>query len=533
MKIQGNLATYELSDLLQWLAQGNKTGVLTVTNGDVEYKLGFDHGRIDMSSSNDPGQCLDSYLHRKGVIDGATLARAERLRDATKMMSGQVLVTLGAVTEPQLAQALREKTEEILCELLTWDRGTFEFEGGDRPASTMVPINLEVTKLLLESMHRLDQRRGGQPEPRPEAPPAATPVRVAPEQGAPVAAGPVRPDDTATQAIEGLALAEVLDPESPPEAATGAGVGPGDEAAIADVPPSYAVMQQGPGTVRRLAPFAAVALLSLTATAFYLANREASAQAADAGASGPPIVFTQTAGPPPPPAPLPLAVSGPSPAATVTPEAPVSEAEIEEALRQRYEQQLAELRRELEETRRLAQATPQTPRAAAAPGDAADLPADSIMRAAVARPEPLPPPVEPVDRPAAKPEPAAPAAVPRPPEPAVTQPPAPAAAPAAEPEATAGAEIRPLQLVNPSLISRPAPRYPMAALRHGRGATVTLRVLVGADGNVQEVERVGGKAGMGFDRAAEDAARASTWKPGTRDGEPTEMWAELRFEFKP
>jgi hypothetical protein len=43
MKIQGNLATYELSDLLQWLAQGNKTGLLTVSDGSLEYKLGFDH----------------------------------------------------------------------------------------------------------------------------------------------------------------------------------------------------------------------------------------------------------------------------------------------------------------------------------------------------------------------------------------------------------------------------------------------------------------------------------------------------------
>jgi TonB family protein len=95
------------------------------------------------------------------------------------------------------------------------------------------------------------------------------------------------------------------------------------------------------------------------------------------------------------------------------------------------------------------------------------------------------------------------------------------------------AEVTALVLINPRLVTRPAPRYPVAAVRHRRSATVTVRVLIGADGRVEETERIGPKAGMGFDRAAEDAALASTWQPGTRGGEPVAMWAELHFEFKP
>ena len=135
----------------------------------------------------------------------ATLARAERLRDATKMLSGQVLVTLGAVTEEQLAVALREKTEEILCELLTWDQGTFEFEGGDRPEATMVPISMEVTKLLLESMHRLDQQRGGQPLPEPE-PVAPAPVAAATKEFIELLGAKVHPSYRANKKMKGYLL---------------------------------------------------------------------------------------------------------------------------------------------------------------------------------------------------------------------------------------------------------------------------------------------------------------------------------------
>ena len=89
------------------------------------------------------------------------------------------------------------------------------------------------------------------------------------------------------------------------------------------------------------------------------------------------------------------------------------------------------------------------------------------------------------------------------------------------------------EIVTPELVSRPTPRYPVAAQRQRRGAKLVVRVLIGVDGRVQEVERTGPKAGLGFDRAAEQAALASIWEPGTRDGEPTPMWAELRFEFVP
>ncbi|MFQ5350108.1 MAG: DUF4388 domain-containing protein [Thermoanaerobaculia bacterium] len=586
MRIQGNLATYEFSDLLQWLAQGNKTGILTVSDGGVEYKLGFDHGRIDMSSSSDPGKRLDNYLHGKGVIDDATLARAERLRDATQMMSGQVLVTLGAVSEVQLAQALREKTEEILCELLTWDQGSFDFEGGERPEATMVPISLEVTKLLLESMHQLDQERSGQGVAEPE-----------PEESFFEALEPDQPEvaPDATQVIDGLALAEVLDPASPPEPELVAEPELTSEPELTAEPepvekaeeipssqlPHFAAMAQNPGPVRRLAPYALIVVLSLAAGAFYLANRQASAESVGVGPEGEPILFSQTLGPPRTPVepvvetPAPVQASAPAAAAPTQ-----NLADVEAELRGRYEEELAGLRKELEEARRLA-AQPATREAAARPGRGpeADLPADSVMRAVAARPDPAAARQLASTRPAtsdpallasqpastrpASPDPASTArqlATSRPatadpapsgatraaPEPAVEKParvpkpavavPAPPPAVEAEPEPeveTTPALRRSLAIVNPTLVTRPLPRYPPAARRHQRSATVRVRVLIGVDGKVQEIERIGPKAGLGFDRAAEDAAWGSVWQAGSRGGEPAALWAELRFEFRP
>ena len=59
-----------------------------------------------------------------------------------------------------------------------------------------------------------------------------------------------------------------------------------------------------------------------------------------------------------------------------------------------------------------------------------------------------------------------------------------------------------------------------------------MRVLVGADGEVVEVETAGRKVGMGFDEAARAAARRSRWVPATDRGAPVETWVDLRFEFE-
>ena len=103
-----------------------------------------------------------------------------------------------------------------------------------------------------------------------------------------------------------------------------------------------------------------------------------------------------------------------------------------------------------------------------------------------------------------------------------------------EPAATVSDEPEGEPLISsPVLLSRPNPRYPAAAMRLRKQAEVSLRILIGTNGKVVDVERVGPDPGMGFSKAAINAALATQWRPATRDGEPIEMWTEMRIAFKP
>ena len=84
----------------------------------------------------------------------------------------------------------------------------------------------------------------------------------------------------------------------------------------------------------------------------------------------------------------------------------------------------------------------------------------------------------------------------------------------------------------PKLSSRLDPRYPAAAQRLNRAAQVDIKVLVDEHGRVLDADRIGAKAGFGFDEAALDAAKRAVFQPAVRDGVRVKMWTTLRVNFK-
>jgi len=85
-------------------------------------------------------------------------------------------------------------------------------------------------------------------------------------------------------------------------------------------------------------------------------------------------------------------------------------------------------------------------------------------------------------------------------------------------------------VIPPRTIKLGAQRYPPAARRMSREATVTVRVLVGENGKVIDTQ-VPSRAGLGFDEAAQDTARETTFVPATKNGVPVRMWMELKIAF--
>ena len=201
--------------------------------------------------------------------------------------------------------------------------------------------------------------------------------------------------------------------------------------------------------------------------------------------------------------------------------------EMEDKLKGQYDDRIKQLQQQLQESKKPEPAK-------------AERIADKI--------EPAPAPVE--TRTVPKPEPASPpqvtppqlgaAAVPAPagekpaasPAPASSAP-AQAAVPRPQTQAQMGDLVQPgTGVAAPKLAWTFDPRYPPAAKHLSRAAQVDIKVLVDEHGKVLDADRIGGKAGFGFDKAAIDAARRAVFQPATKDGVRVKMWTTLRVNFQ-
>jgi len=167
-------------------------------------------------------------------------------------------------------------------------------------------------------------------------------------------------------------------------------------------------------------------------------------------------------------------------------------------------------------------------------------------------PERVPDPVPPPPQPSAKPLPrqsidttVSPLPNPNSDFTVIPQPPTPAAPPS-QPEGTGSepaisslpadpppvvAPVLTAPSVDPRFAADLQPVYPPEERRAGRDGRVVLRMLIGIDGRVKQVERVSATSDAFF-RVTRDRALARwRFKPATRDGIPIEGWRQMALSF--
>lgn len=83
----------------------------------------------------------------------------------------------------------------------------------------------------------------------------------------------------------------------------------------------------------------------------------------------------------------------------------------------------------------------------------------------------------------------------------------------------------------PSFLKMIKPEYPRLARRLGREGKVVLRLFIDEHGRLVSVEIVE-KAGHGFDEAAIDAVKASTFRPAKLNGHSVACKAVLPVRFR-
>jgi uncharacterized protein DUF4388 len=157
MAIQGTLKTMSLTDLLQFLAAGRKSGTLKFDRGNVSKQVYFENGMIVGSKSNDPREYLGQVLMHYGKVDENQLQAAREIQRKSGARLGEVLVQQGFLTEDEVLEILKTRTLDAIYDLFVWNEGDFEFYDDEPLPADLIVIEVEPTNVIMEGIYRLDE----------------------------------------------------------------------------------------------------------------------------------------------------------------------------------------------------------------------------------------------------------------------------------------------------------------------------------------------------------------------------------------
>jgi hypothetical protein len=157
--LAGDLSEMQPGDLLNFLHQGRRTGVLLSRVGEVERAIALCDGNLAWACSTTPGERLGELLARLGLADRGRIESAlrEQASSLEHRRIGQVLVDAGVLGSEEVGRGLRHQLVEIFLGLLVAREGSFVFLTGlDRTALPVV-LGLDTEAMLLDGLRRLDE----------------------------------------------------------------------------------------------------------------------------------------------------------------------------------------------------------------------------------------------------------------------------------------------------------------------------------------------------------------------------------------
>ena len=157
--LAGDLSEMQPSDLLNFLHQGRRTGVLLTRSDGTERGIVLIEGNVAWACSTSPGERLGQLLARMGLADHGRIDAALRAQSAAgpRKRLGQVLVDEGVLGSDELWRGLRHQVVEIFLGLLVARAGSFVFLRGFDQDLLPTQLALDTQGMLLDGLRRLDE----------------------------------------------------------------------------------------------------------------------------------------------------------------------------------------------------------------------------------------------------------------------------------------------------------------------------------------------------------------------------------------
>ncbi len=153
--IEGRLEGVSVPDLIHAICLPGKTGLLTLSHGEISKTVYIQKGQLIFASSNQPDERLGETLLRSGAIGYAQLEEAVALLGGGKRL-GAILVELGHLDPANLVRGLLHQVKEIILGLFPWGAGAYRFAEGPLPTAEVITLNIATSKLICDGLRRIN-----------------------------------------------------------------------------------------------------------------------------------------------------------------------------------------------------------------------------------------------------------------------------------------------------------------------------------------------------------------------------------------
>lgn len=156
--LEGNLAHFEVPDLLSLVKAGRRTGVLALERRDQESKLYFRAGDPVYAASTREDLRLGRLLVRQGKVPAEVIDEALEWQHSNGGRLGSALLSAGMLEEGELAALLKVQVSEVIFDAFAWPEGAFSFWDRVPPPPNAVTLEMDLQNILIEGVRRLDVR---------------------------------------------------------------------------------------------------------------------------------------------------------------------------------------------------------------------------------------------------------------------------------------------------------------------------------------------------------------------------------------
>jgi len=158
---KGTLTDFKVPDVLQIISLQKKTGILTFTSSDGFITLVFDKGSI-VGVDAFPKKLemrVGAVLEKQDLISKDMVYRALSIQKRTNQQIGEILLSMGVISNNSVKEALRTQATEIVLSLFKWKRGEYSFKSMyniDTSIKSVIPP-LSTHSIIMQGVQMLDE----------------------------------------------------------------------------------------------------------------------------------------------------------------------------------------------------------------------------------------------------------------------------------------------------------------------------------------------------------------------------------------